>query len=96
MPDANPNPGPYTAPATTYHVNPAKYSKVVLAAATFYATGSNANPSAFYVTGSAGVTVTLADGAQLAIPAPTAATPAQVYEVSVQSVTTGTVYLLYR
>jgi hypothetical protein len=96
MPAANPITGPYTYTQQIYHQESAKYNRTVLANATFFATGAYANPSAFYVSGSTGATVTLTDGGTIAIPAAAAATPAQVFEMSVYSVTAGTVYLLYR
>ena len=94
---ANPISGPYTGvPSTFYHSsNPGKYNRTILASATFYATGSNAKPSAFYVSSSA-ATVTLVNGGQITIPAAAASTPAAIYEMSVYSVDSGAVYLLYR
>jgi len=48
MPDANPISGPYSVPATPYHSNVGKYSRVIISSATvnnpFTATGSFANP----------------------------------------------------
>jgi hypothetical protein len=93
---ANPISGPYPVSGSIYHVEAGRYNRVVLAAATFIATGSNANPMAFYVSGSTGATVTLKSGGTIAIPAAGAGTPAQVFEMSVYSVNSGTVYLLYR
>lgn len=93
---ANPISGPYSVSGSIYHVESGRYNRVVLAASTFIATGSNANPMAFYVSGSTGATVTLKSGGTISIPAAAAATPAQVFEMSVYSVDAGTVYLLYR
>lgn len=76
--------------------NPATYNSTVKATAPFIATGSYVNSSAFYVSGSAGATVTLVNGGQFQIPAGAAATPVQVFTMSVYSVDSGTVYLLYR
>ena len=58
---ANPISGPYSAPATTYHQNIAKFNRVELVTAPFIATGSYLNPSVLYLSGSA-VTVTLTVG----------------------------------
>jgi len=89
---ANPISGPYTYTALPYHASgPGKYNKVVLAAATFYATGSNAYPSAFYVSGSGDATVTLANGGSITVNG----SDRSIFEMSVASVTSGTVYLLY-
>jgi len=89
--------GPYTGvPASPYHVNTGQFNRVVTATATFFATGSNANPAAFYVSGSAGATVTLINGGTLSLPAPGAANPAIIHNIGVYSVTAGTVFLLYR
>lgn len=96
MPNANPISGPYNAPASKYHSNPASYNRSVLATAPFLATGSYANPSGFYASGSAAAVVTLVNGGSLAVPAIAASAPAAVYEVSVYSVDSGTVILLYR
>ena len=93
---ANPIPGPYTGvPAKPYHINTGKYNRVVSAAASFIATGSNANPAAFYISGSGAVTVTLTNGGIFSIPAAAAANPSIIYEMSVATVTAGSVYLLY-
>lgn len=94
---ANPNPGPYSYTPVPYFKNVGIYSKVVYASASFYATGSNANPSAFYVSGSTtGVSVTLTNGGQLTLPAASATAPVQIHEMAVYSVDAGTVYLLYK
>ena len=98
MADANPISGPYTnVPATTYHQNHATYNRTVLVTTNnFLATGSNANPIAFYVTGSVPATVNLVNGGSITIPAPSGTAPAAIYELGVYSVTSGSVYLLYK
>lgn len=97
MPNGNPISGPYTnIPATIYHTNQAKFNRSALVTGPFSATGSYANPSAFYQSGSAAVAVTLINGGTFSVPAAGAAAPANIYEVSVSSVDSGTVYLLYR
>jgi hypothetical protein len=88
--------GTYPYTAVPYHKTIGTYSKSVLAAATFYATGSNANPVAFYISGSAGATVTLVNGGQIAFPSISATAPLQIHEMAVYSVDAGTVYLLYK
>jgi hypothetical protein len=93
---ANPIPGPYTYTQKPYGTDIGNYTKVIKASATFYATGSNAYPAAFYISGSAGAAVTLTNGEQIAFPAPAATAPAQIFEMAVYSVDSGTVYLLYR
>jgi len=94
---ANPISGPYTGvPASLYHIDAGKYNRVVSVTASFIATGSYGKPSAFYVSGSGAVTVTLINGGAITIPAPAAATPAVIYEMSVYSVDAGSVYLLYK
>jgi hypothetical protein len=92
----NPIQPPYNYPATTYHgVNPAQYNRVVLAASPFIATGSNAYSIGFYVSASTTATVTLVNGGQFST-TPSAANPDMIYPMSVYSVDSGTVYLLYR
>jgi len=94
---ANPISGPYSYTPLGYHSgNPGKYNSVFKATATFIATGSYGNVSGFYVSGSSGATVTLVNGGQFQVPAGAAATPVQIFEMSVYSVDAGTVYLLYR
>lgn len=93
---SNPVQGPYSPAASKYHVNPASYNRTVLATSPFIATGSNANPSAFYQSGSAAVVVSLVNGGAFSVPAAGASAPAQIYEISVATVDSGTVYLLYR
>jgi hypothetical protein len=93
---SKPIPGPYTLSTTyTYHQNPAKYNRTVLATAPFVATGSNANCVGFYQSGSAAATVTLVNGGSFTTPAAAASTPAAIYEMGVVSVTAGSVYLLF-
>ena len=80
MADANPISGPYTnVPATTYHQNHATYNRTVLVTTNgFLATGSNANPIAFYVTGSVPATVNLVNGGSITIPAPSDCTSCDI------------------
>lgn len=89
-------PGPYSAPATTYHQNIAKFNRVELVTAPFIATGSYANSIGFYQSGAAAATVTLTGGGSFTVPAINANAPAAVHEVGVYSVTAGSIYLLYR
>lgn len=87
---------PYNFPATTYHgTNPALYNSVIKATAPYMATGSAAYSVGFYVSGSGAATVTLVNGGQFST-TPAAASPSIVYQMSVYSVDSGTVYLLYR
>lgn len=88
---SNPVPGPYIVSSSRYHVDSGEFNRVVTAAATFIATGSNANPAAFLVSGSAGATVTLTNGGTISVPASNIPYPLGVY-----SVTAGTVFLLYK
>lgn len=91
---ANPIPGPYNSTTLPYHYGESKgaYSKVSKVTGVYYATGSNAGAIGVIVSGSTSATVTLLDGGQIALPG---STP-NVYDVSVYSVDTGTVYLLYK
>ena len=91
-------PGPYAAPTgvSYYGNNQSTYNRVVKATATFIATGSNANVSAFYLSGSSPATVTLNNGGQIQLTAPAAGYSSIIYEMSVYSVDSGAVYLLYR
>jgi hypothetical protein len=95
----NPTPGPYNYnPNIAYHsAEPSKYNRAILATAPYYATSSyNLYPAAFYITGSTGTaTVTLVNGGQITLSV-AAASPTIIHEMSVQSVDTGAVYLLYR
>lgn len=92
-----PVPGPYSYTGSQYHsANPAKYNQVVKATATFIATGSYANVSAFYLSGSSAATVTLVNGGQIQLTAPAAGYSSIIYEMGVYSVDAGTVYLLYK
>jgi hypothetical protein len=93
---ANPIPGYYGAPATTYHQNIAKFNRSELVTGPFIATGSYANSIGFYQSGSAVATVTLTGGGSFTVPAIAANAPAAIYEMGVYSVTAGSVYLLYR
>lgn len=88
---ANPIPGPYVLSSSVYHTEPGEFNRVVTAAATFIATGSNANPAAFLVSGSSSATVTLINGGTISVPASNIPYPLGVY-----SVTAGTVFLLYK
>jgi hypothetical protein len=88
---ANPISGPYQVTSSIYHTEPGEYNRVVLAASTFIATGSNANPVAFLVSGSTAATVTLINGGTISVPASNIP-----YNMGVYSVTAGTVYLLYK
>lgn len=92
----NPIQPPYNYPAKTYHgSNPAEYNSVYKATGPFIATGSYAYSVGFYVSASGAATVTLVNGGQFQTTAG-AATPSQIYPMSVYSVDSGTVYLLYR
>ena len=95
MPDANPISGPYTTTPVAYHQTPAKYNRAYLAGAGFIATGSYGNSVAFYQSGSAAATVTLVNGGTVSVPAISSSGSAAIYEMSVSSVTAGSVYLLY-
>lgn len=86
----NPNSGPYNVPNGKTMQGGGKYNKIVTAAATFYATGSNGGVIA--VSSTAGATVTLFDGGSLVIPASTT----QPIEASVVAVTAGTAFLYYK
>lgn len=89
---ANPISGPYLYTPVPYHASgPGQFNRVVLAAATFYATGSNAYPAAFYVSGSGDATVTLINGGSITVNG----SDRDVFEMSVATVTAGTVFLLY-
>ena len=96
MPDGNPISGPYSAPASTYHTSPGVYNRAVTVTAPFLATGSYANSSAFYTSGSAAAIVTLVKGGTVSVPAIAANAPASIYEFGVYSVDSGTVILLYK
>ena len=89
---STPTSGPYNVPTGSNMIGGSKYSKVVLASATFIATGSNGGVMA--VSSAGGCTVTLVGGGSLVIPA-TAVQP-EIYEVSVSQVTAGSAYLYYR
>lgn len=92
----NPISGPYSAPRSTYYQNNmAKYNRSVLVTGPFTATGSYLNPSGLYMSGSAAI-VTLTAGGQMAFPAPQNQHPSMIHEISVYSVDSGTVYLLYK
>ena len=93
----NPISGPYSGvPVKSYSENNvAKFNRAVTATGPFLATGSYANSSGFYVSGSS-ATVTLTNGGSISVPAPAAANPADIYEFGVYSVISGTVILLYK
>ena len=97
MPDSNPISGPYNAPVASYHQNNvAKYNRTVLVTGPFIATGSYANPSGLYLSGSSAVTVTLTAGGSLTFPHAQNQHPSIIHEISVYKVDSGTAYLLYR
>ena len=88
--------GPYSYPSSAYHQsNIGKFNRSVLVTAPFIATGSYLNPSGLYLSGSA-VTVTLTGGGSMVFPTPQNQHPSIIHEVSVYSVDSGTVYLLYK
>ena len=92
----NPISGPYSAPVASYFQgNSAKFNRTALVTGPFLATGSYANSSGFYISGSA-ATVTLTGGGSMTVPGTAASTPAAVYELGVYSVDAGSVYLLYK
>jgi len=92
--DANPINPTYTF-ENVYHQSPAKYNRVVQAGAGFIATGSFANSIAFQQSGSHVVRVQLVNGGIVTIPAVATTAPAAIYEMSVASVITGSISLLY-
>lgn len=96
MPDSNPISGPYSAPVASYHqATVSKYNRTILVTAPFIATGSYANPSALYLSGST-VSVTLTGGGQITLPMAQNQHPSMIHDISVYSVDAGSVYLLYR
>jgi hypothetical protein len=92
----NPTSGPYNYTSLPYHNSePARFNRAVKATGPYLTTGSFA-PSAFYISGSTGAaTVTLLNGGQIQLTA-AAASPSIIYEMSLYSVDSGSVYLLYR
>lgn len=92
----NPTSGPYTYTASPFHSgNPATYNRAVKVTGPYLTTGSFA-PAAFYISGSTSTAaVTLLNGGQIQLTA-AAGSPSIIYEMSLYSVDSGTVYLLYR
>lgn len=89
-----PIPGPYNAVTLPYHYGESKgtYSKVSKVTGEFYATGSNAGAIGVIVSGSDAATITLWEGGQIELPG----SVSTVYDFTVYSVDSGSVYLLYK
>lgn len=91
---SSPIPGPYVTATFPYHYGESKgtYSKVSEVTGVYYATGSNAGAIGVIVSGSDSATITLLDGGQIKLPG----SQSTLYDFSVYSVDSGTVYLLYK